>query len=236
QVLEPAIRYAEEGAPVPEVIGGYWRGAARRLANDPGSAAVFLPGGRPPRAGELFKNPALARTYRLIAERGRDGYYRGPIAEHLVALSDKVGGLFTLKDFEDTASTWVEPVSTSYRGYDVWEIPPPGQGIATLQMLNILEGYDLKKMGPRSADYWHLFLEAKKLVYADRARFYTDPGFAKVPVQELISKSYAEQRRKLIDMNKALTRLEAGDPMHSDTIYLCVVDKDRNCVSLIQSN
>jgi gamma-glutamyltranspeptidase/glutathione hydrolase len=135
-------------------------------------------------------------------------------------------------------STWVEPVSTNYRGYDVWEIPPPGQGIAALQMLNILEGYDLKALGPRSPDYWHLFLEAKKLVYADRARYYTDPAFAKVPVAELISKAYADQRRQLIDMHNTLTKIEAGDPKlgRSDTIYLCVVDKDRSCVSLIQSN
>ena len=146
--------------------------------------------------------------------------------------------MFTLKDFADHTSTWVEPVSTNYRGYDVWEIPPPGQGIAALQMLNILEGYDLKKMGPASADYWHLFIEAKKLAYADRAKFYADPAFAKLPTAELISKPYAAKRRKLIDLNKALTKIEPGDPKleHGDTVYLCVVDKDRNCVSLIQSN
>src|SRR5205823_1952845 len=145
---------------------------------------------------------------------------------------------FTLKDFEDHTSTWVEPVHATYRGYDVWEIPPPGQGIAVLQMLNLLEGFDLKKLGPDSADYWHLFLEAKKLAYADRARFYADPDFGRLPIAELISKPYADRRCKLIDPKKARTNVPAGDPKlgRSDTVYLSVVDKDRNCVSLIQSN
>jgi gamma-glutamyltranspeptidase/glutathione hydrolase len=238
EILEPTIRYAEEGFPVTEVIAGAWRSGARRLAEDPGSAAIFLPGGRPPRPGQVFKNPALARTYRRIAEGGRDAYYRGPIAEELVRLSDKVGGLFSLKDFADHTSTWVEPVSSNYRGYDVWELPPNCQGIATLQMLNILEGYDLKKLGAHSTDYWHLFLEAKKIAYADRAKYYTDPDFAKVPVAELIAKPYAAERRKLIDTKSAMTKVDAGDPKlaTSDTIYLCAVDDERNCVSLIQSN
>ena len=156
----------------------------------------------------------------------------------MVRFSDRNGGLFTAKDFTDNASTWVEPVHTSYRGYDVWEIPPPGQGIAVLQMLNLLEGYDLRKLGPNSPDYWHLLIEAKKLAYADRAKFYADPTFAKVPVAELIAKPYAEVRRKLIDTHLAIKNVDAGDPRlgQSDTVYLCVVDKDRNCVSLIQSN
>jgi gamma-glutamyltranspeptidase/glutathione hydrolase len=143
-----------------------------------------------------------------------------------------------MKDFADHAGTWVDPVSTTYRGHKVWEIPPPGQGIAALQMLNVLEGYDLAKMGANSADFWHVFLEAKKLAYADRARYYADPAFGKVPVTGLISKDYAAGRRKLIDMKKSLTRIDPGDPKLSrgDTVYLCVVDKDRNCVSLIQSN
>src|SRR5438552_1755631 len=238
QLLEPIIRYAEEGTAVPEVIAGYWKIAEPKLQADPGSTAIFLPHGRAPRAGEVFKNPALARSLRQIAAGGRDAYYRGPIAEKLVALSDQVGGLFTLKDFADHTSTWVEPVSTTYRGYEVWEIPPPGQGIATLQMLNILEGFDLAKLGAGSADYWHLFLEAKKLTFADRARYYADPEFVKVPVAGLISKPYAATRRKLIDPHKALADVEAGDPKlgKADTVYLCAVDKDRNCCSLIQSN
>jgi gamma-glutamyltranspeptidase/glutathione hydrolase len=238
EILAPSIRYAEEGFPMTEVIGRGWAAGARRLRLDPGSAAVFLPGGRAPRPGEVFRNPALARTYRLIAAGGRDAYYRGPIARELVKLSDRVGGLFSEKDFADHTATWVEPVSTNYRGYDVWELPPNGQGIATLQMLNILEGYDLKALGPNSADYWHLFLEAKKVAFVDRARYYADPDFAKVPVAELIAKPYAAERRKLIHADKALTGVEPGDPRlsHSETTYLCAVDKDRNCVSLIQSN
>jgi gamma-glutamyltranspeptidase/glutathione hydrolase len=238
QILEPTIRYAEEGFPVTPVIGGYWQGGAARLRRHPDAARTYLIDNRAPRAGEIFKNPNLARSYRLIADKGRDAFYKGPIARAIVAFSEANGGLFSIKDFADHTSTWVEPVSTTYRGYQVWEIPPPGQGIAVLEMLNLLEGYDLKKMGPESADWWHLFLEAKKLAYADRARFYADPDFVKVPVAELISKPYADQRRKLIDMSKAMTRIPAGDPRleQGDTVYLCVVDKDRNCVSLIQSN
>ncbi len=238
QLLEPSIRYAEDGYPLTEVIAGYWRGGEAKLAKDPDATKTYLIDGRSPRVGEVFKNPNLARSYREIAKNGRDGYYKGRIAREIVAFSDKVGGLFSIKDFDDHTSTWVDPVSTTYRGYDVSEIPPPGQGISALQMLNLLEGYDLKKMGPRSPDYWHVFLEAKKLAYADRARYYTDPAFGKVPVKELVSKQYADERRKLIDPNKAATKLDPGDPKlgKSDTIYLCVVDKDRNCVSLIQSN
>jgi gamma-glutamyltranspeptidase/glutathione hydrolase len=238
QVLEPTIRYAEEGFPVTEVIAGYWSASARRLREQPDAARTYLPEGKTPRAGDVFTNPGLARTLRDIAAGGRDTYYKGRIASEIVAFSEKNGGLFSMKDFADHTSTWVEPVSTTYRGYEVWEIPPPGQGIATLQILNILEGYDLRKMGLNSPDWWHLFVEAKKLAYADRARYYTDPDFGKVPVAGLISKPYAELRRKLIDVAAAAKRYDAGDPKlgQSETIYLCAVDKDRNCVSLIQSN
>jgi gamma-glutamyltranspeptidase/glutathione hydrolase len=238
QLLAPTIRYAEEGFPVTEVIARYWKGAEKKLAKFPDAARTYLIHGKAPRAGEVFKIPALARTYRALAKNGRDAFYKGPIAREIVAFSGKNGGLFTLKDFADHSSTWVEPVSTTYRGYRVWELPPPGQGIATLQMLNLLEGFDLKKMGANSADYWHTFLEAKKLAYADRARYYADPAFGKLPTAELISKAYAARRRKLIDLKKAMTGVEAGNPKLglSDTVYLCVVDKDRNCVSLIQSN
>jgi gamma-glutamyltranspeptidase/glutathione hydrolase len=175
---------------------------------------------------------------RDVAAKGRDGFYKGRVAEEIVRVCEKYGGLLALKDLEDNKPSWVEPVSTMYRGYQVWELPPPGQGIAALQMLNLLEPYDLKKLGPTSAEYWHLFIEAKKLAFADRARFYADPQFAKVPVDELISKPYADARRKLIDLEKVLTNVPAGEPKlsTSETIYLCVVDKDRNCVSLIQSN
>jgi gamma-glutamyltranspeptidase/glutathione hydrolase len=238
ELLEPSIRYAEQGFPVPEVIAGYWRAAEPLLQRSPEASKTFLPHGRAPRTGELFRNPYLAQTYRELAEKGRDAFYRGRIAREIVAYSDRVGGLFTLQDFAEHTSTWVEPVSTTYRGYQVWELPPPGQGIAVLQMLNILEGYDLKSLGPNSADWWHLFIEAKKLAYADRARYYADPEFARIPLAELISKPYADARRKLIRRDRALTEVPAGDAKlrSGDTIYLCVVDKDRNCVSLIQSN
>ncbi len=238
QLLSPTIRYAEEGFPVTEVIAGYWQGSQAKLKKYPDAAATYLPGGEAPHAGEVFKNPRLAASYREIARGGRDAFYKGRIAKEIVAFSEKNGGLFSLSDFEEHSSTWVTPVSTTYRGYEVWEIPPPGQGIAVLQMLNILEGYDLTRMGPSSPDYWHLFVEAKKLAYADRARYYADPDFGKLPTEELISKSYAEGRRKLIDVQKAAKKVESGDPKleKGDTIYLCAVDKDRNCVSLIQSN
>ena len=240
ELLAPSIRYAEGGVPVPEVIAGYWRGIepTRMRSTDPDTAKVYIPSGRAPRVGELFKNPALANTFKMIAEGGRDAYYKGEIARRLVAFSERKGGLFSMDDFAKHTSEWVDPVKTTYRGHDVYELPPPGQGIAALQMLNLLEPYDLKKMGPLSPDYWHLFVEAKKLAYADRAKYYTDPAFAKVPVQRLISKGYAAGRGKLIDMQSARTEIPAGDAKLglADTIYLCVVDKDRNCVSLIQSN
>jgi gamma-glutamyltranspeptidase/glutathione hydrolase len=237
QLLEPSIRYAGEGFPVSEVIAGSWQASLDKLRRHPDAARTYLPGGLAPRAGDVFKNPALARSYRALAEHGRDAFYKGRLARDIVAFSEKNGGLFALKDFADHTSTWVDPVATNYRGYDVWELPPPGQGIVVLEMLNLLEGYDLKALGPRSPDYWHLLVEAKKLAYADRARFYSDPDFGKVPTAALISKAYAERRRKLIDPAKAATRVEAGDPKlgRGETVYLCAVDKDRNCVSLIQS-
>lgn len=238
RLLEPSIRYAEDGFAVTEVIAGFWQGAEARLAETPDAARTYLKDGQAPRAGMVFKNPYLAQSYRLIADKGRDAFYKGPIAQEIVAFSDQVGGLFALKDFADHTSTWVDPVRTSYRGVDIWQIPPPGQGIAVLQMLNILEGYDLKKLGPQSPDFWHLLIEAKKLAFADRARYYADPAFASVPTAELITKPYAQKRRELIRMEQALRHIEPGDPKlgQSDTVYLCVVDKDKNCVSLIQSN
>jgi gamma-glutamyltranspeptidase/glutathione hydrolase len=237
-ILQPSIDYAEKGFPVSENIGRSWMGSAKAIGKYPETAKVYLPGGKAPRPGDVFKNPALARAYREIGAGGANAYYKGRIAKELVAYSDRNEGLFSQKDFDDHTATWVDPVSTTYRGYQIWELPPPGQGIAALQMLNILSGYDLKKMGPRSADYWHLLVEAKKLAFADRARFYADPDFVKLPTAELISMPYAIERRKLISMELARTDHPAGDPKlsQSDTIYLTVVDKDRNCVSLIQSN
>jgi gamma-glutamyltranspeptidase/glutathione hydrolase len=237
-LFEPTIRYAEEGFPVTEIIGGYWQGDERHLKETPDAAKTYLIDGRAPRVGEVFKNPLLARSYRLVADGGRDAFYKGPIAAEIVEFSDRVGGFFSRDDFVNHTSTWVEPVKTNYHGVDVWEIPPPGQGISVLEMLNLLKGYDLKKYGPLSPDFWHLIVEAKKLAYADRARYYADPAFASVPTAELISEKYAEARRQLINPEKASTAVDPGDPRlgKSDTVYLCVVDKDRNCVSLIQSN
>jgi gamma-glutamyltranspeptidase/glutathione hydrolase len=243
ELLAPSIAYAEDGVPVPEVIAGYWRASERSLARDADSAKVYLVTGeagirRAPRTGELFKNPLLAESYRTIAREGRDAFYKGEIAKKLVAFSEKKGGLFSMEDLGKHTSEWVDPVKTTYRGHDVWELPPPGQGIAALQMLNLLEPHDLKKLGPTSPDFWHLMVEMKKLAYADRAKYYTDPQFGKVPVRELISKEYAAERGKLFDPMKALADVSAGDAKlgKADTIYLCAVDKDRNCVSLIQSN
>ena len=238
ELLQPSIDYAENGFAIPRVIGGYWRGAEPRLSEWKDSKKTYLPDGRAPRLGEVFRNPYLAKTYRLIAERGRDAFYEGDIAKQIVEFSEANGGFFSMEDFTEHKSEWVDPVSTTYRGYELWELPPNGQGIAALQILNVLEGYDIKSMGRGSADYLHLFVEAKKLAFADRAKFYADPAFSKLPVDELISKEYGEKQRARIDMQKAATNVPAGDPKleHGDTIYLTVVDKDRNCCSFIQSN
>jgi len=233
-----AIGHADDGFPVTEVIAGYWSGGARALRRWPDSAKTFLIDGRAPREGELFRNPNLAASYRAIAAGGAKAFYKGDIAERIVRFSDANGGYFTLRDFAEHTSDWVEPVSTNYRGYDVWQLPPNGQGIAVLQMLNTLEGYDLKSLGLGSPEYLHLFIEAKKLAYADRARYYADPDFAGLPTERLISKPYAAERRQLIQRDHAMSNIPAGDAVlsHGDTIYLTVVDKDRNFCSLIQSN
>jgi gamma-glutamyltranspeptidase/glutathione hydrolase len=236
QLLGPAVTMAEEGFPVAPIIAGGWRGAERMPDLD--ARTVYAPNGRAPRAGETFRNPALARSYRSIIAGGRDAFYLGPIADEMLKGSQAKGGLFIRQDFEDHTSTWVDPVSTTYRGHTVWELPPNGQGIAALEILNILEGYDLKGFGHNSADHLHRFIEAKKLAFADRATFYADPAFNPLPVAELISKPYADRQRKRIDPDRAARGVRAGDSklVHGDTIYLTVVDKDRNAVSLIQSN
>jgi gamma-glutamyltranspeptidase / glutathione hydrolase len=236
ELLGPAIAYAEGGFPVTEIIAASWKGAEPKLAKVPTSAACFLPDGHAPAPGAIFRNPGLARSLQAIAREGRDAFYKGDLARSIADYSRSVGGLFDLSDLENHTSTWVDPVSTNYRGYEVWELPPNGQGIATLQMLNLLEPYDLKGMGPQSAEALHLMIEAKKLAYEDRAKYYTDPDFAKVPVAELVSKSYADRRRKLIDPARANDRPTAGDPKAADTIYLTVVDGQGNAVSLIESN
>ena len=235
ELLAPAIHYAEDGFPVSEVIAASWRASETSLQQIPTSAACYLPEGHAPSFGAVFKNPDLARTLRTIADGGRDAFYQGPITDQMVAYSDSVDGLFSLKDFEDHTSTWVDPVSTDYRGYTVWELPPNGQGIAALQMLNILERFDLASLGHNSAETLHLMIEAKKLAFEDRAKYYADPEFADVPVATLISKAYADRRAALIDPEQAMSNPEAGSVPQSDTIYLTVVDGDLNCVSLIQS-
>jgi gamma-glutamyltranspeptidase/glutathione hydrolase len=239
KVLEPAIRYAEEGFPVSPVIAGDWDRSLRRFADKPGFREVFMPEGRAPREGELFRNPALARTLRRLAEKGREAYYKGPIAAAIVGFSEKHGGFFSAEDFARHRSTWDEPISTTYRGATVWEMPPNGQGLAALQLLNILEGFDLKSMGRESADFWHVMAEAKKLAFADRARYYADPAFAKVPVTELLSKDYAKERAALIDMKRAALTDVPGDVAllnRKETTYLCTADESGMMVSLIQSN
>jgi gamma-glutamyltranspeptidase/glutathione hydrolase len=239
KVLAPAIRYAEEGFPLSPVIAGDWERSTRVFKDKPGFAGVFMPGGRAPREGERFKNPALARTLRLLADKGRDAYYQGPIAAAIVKFSKANGGFFALEDFAKHHSTWDAPISTSYRGYDVWELPPPGQGLAALELLNILETFDLKAMGRESADYWHVMVEAKKLAFADRARYYADPAFARTPVSELLSKDYARQRATLINMKQAAQTDTPGDVAalnRRETTYLCTADESGMMVSLIQSN
>lgn len=238
QILAPAIHTAREGFPISEVIAHYWNVSTSSLAAHPGSAQTYLIDGKhPPGFGEIYQLPKLADSYQLIAEQGADAFYRGKIAQEIVAYSNKVGGLFTMKDFLDHKATWVDPVSTNYRGYDVWELPPSGQGIAALQMLNLIEPYDVKRMGPASPDWLHLFSEAKKLAFEDRAKFYADIDVVNVPVDALISKAYAKQRGTKIDMRRANQNVDHGDPriQNGDTVYLTVVDKDRNCCSLIQS-
>jgi gamma-glutamyltranspeptidase/glutathione hydrolase len=236
-LLEPAIRYSDEGFPVSDIIASGWAGSAEKLKAYPDSATTWLIDGKAPQPGEVFRNPRLAATLRTIAEGGRDAFYKGPIAEKIVAFSEANGGYFSAEDFEKHASEWVEPASTTYRGYDVWELPPNGQGIAVLQMLNLLEPYNLAAMKHNSPEYLHLLVEAKKLAFADRAKFYADPAFNEAPVTGLISKEYATTQRKRIDPNQAATDVPAGDPKlkSGDTIYLTVVDKDGNACSLIQS-
>jgi gamma-glutamyltranspeptidase/glutathione hydrolase len=248
RLLAPTINYAQKGAPVPELIAQYWKantagfealkaeGAIEEIDN---MAKVFLPGGKAPEEGELFKNPDLARTLSTIASKGRDAFYRGELAQAMDGYFKRIGAPHRLSDFAAHKSEWVEPVSINYRGFDIWELPPNGQGVAALQMLNILEGYDLKAMGRGSPDFWHVFVEAKKAAFTDRARFYADPAFAKIPLKELLSKDRAAKQRAAINMAKAAQSDMPGLPIDGvakDTIYMTVADKDGMMVSLIQSN
>ncbi|HET7810126.1 MAG TPA: gamma-glutamyltransferase [Steroidobacteraceae bacterium] len=238
ELLQPAINYARNGFPVSEIIAEGWALNARVLKDYPNYAAIYMPGGRAPQKGEIFRNPLLADTLTAIANGGRDAFYKGEIAQRVEKYMRANGGYLTAADFAAHHSEWVEPVSTNYRGYDVWELPPNTQGVAALQMLNILEAYDLKTMGFGSADYLHLFIEAKKLAFEDRARYYADPEFARIPLKALLSKDYAAKRRALIKPDKAALEYPVDTQAidQGDTIYMTVADAAGNMVSLIQSN
>ncbi len=236
EILQPSIDYGNNGFPVSEVIAWQMDHYYPRMQDIPGFRKTYMPNGKnTPKKGEVFKNPDLARTYSLIAKEGRSAFYEGEIAKTIDRFMKENGGYLRYEDLKKHTSEWVEPVSTNYRGYDVWELPPNGQGIAVLQMLNILEGYDIKSMGFGSAEYLHLITEAKKLAFEDRAKFYADPDFNEIPVELLISKEYAAERRKLIDPNKAALSYPEGDIEKGNTTYLTVADKDGNMVSFIQS-
>jgi gamma-glutamyltranspeptidase / glutathione hydrolase len=237
-VLAPAIRYAREGFPVSELIAHYWQASVRSLAKFEGFSEQFTIDGKAPEKGDVFKNPNLATTLEAIATGGRDAFYRGEIAGRIADYLKKHGGFLDREDLASHTSEWVKPVSANYRGYDVFELPPPTQGIAALQILEILEGYDVKAMGFLSADYVHAFVEAKKLAFEDRAHFYSDPAFGANPVAGLISAEYAAKRRELVNMKRAAARYAAGNPAleEGDTVYLTTADSAGNMVSLIQSN
>ena len=235
-ILQPAINYARDGFPVSEVVAYYLERNTQSLSNYPNIKETYMPGGKTPSKGEIFKNTNLANTLEKIVKGGRNEFYRGSIAKTIDAFMKTQGGFLAFDDMARHNSEWIEPVSSSYRGYDVWELPPNGQGIAALQILNILEGFDISSMGFGSADYIHLFTEAKKLAFEDRAKYYTDPRFNAVPVNQLISKRYAVERRKLIDPQKAAKIYDPGKIEAGNTIYLTVADKYGNMVSLIQSN
>ncbi len=235
-VLSPAIQYARDGFPVTELIGHYLTLSSRRFKEYPNFTDVYMPNGQPLKKGDVFKNPALANTYEKIAKGGRDAFYTGKMAKTIAKFLQEQGGVLSVEDLKNHDSEWVEPVSTNYRGYDVWELPPNGQGIAALQILNIMESYDVQEMGFGSAEYVHYFTEAKKLAFEDRAKYYSDPAFNDLPVEQLISKEYADERRKLINDNRAARRYDAGEIEKGNTIYLTTADKDGNMVSLIQSN
>ena len=236
ELLAPAIAYAENGFPVMEKTAEDWNAEVSKLKRTPAATANYLVEGRAPRAGELFRQPNLARTFRTLATGGREAFYKGEIARAIVDYCQKNGGFITMADLAATKADWVEPISTNYRGYTVYEIPPNGQGLTALLALNILEGFDLTKMNQEPARYYHTLIEAMKLAFADRNRYIADPSFAKVPVAELLSKAYAAKRRTLINSEKALDSPPPGDiNLGSDTTYLTVVDKDGNAVSFINS-
>jgi gamma-glutamyltranspeptidase/glutathione hydrolase len=239
--LAPAIYYAHEGFPVPEWDAAYWNDPllVEKLKQDSNAAALYLGGGHAPGVGNTFRNPDLARSLEMVASGGRDAFYKGEIARSIVARSTALGGTMTMEDLADYSSEWVEPISTTYDGWTVYELPPNGQGIAALEMLNMMERFPLAKFGQGSPDAFHVMIEAKKLAYADLLRYVADPKFSQVPVAGMLSKKYAAQRAELIDMAKANCSVAPGEPslpIGGDTTYLSVVDRNGNMVSLIQSN
>ncbi len=238
-VLSYAINYARNGFPVADEAAFEYARLKDMYGNNPNVQQVFMPGGAAPKRGDVFKNPQLANSLEKIAKGGRDVFYKGDIAKNIDAFMKKNGGYLSSRDLADHHSEWVEPVSTTYRGYRVWELPPNGQGITVLEMLNILENFDFSKINYGSAEHIHLFTEAKRLAYEDRAKYYADPDFAKIPLNALISKLYGKERAAMIDMHKPLPTVTAGDDQQlkgGETVYLTVADDEGNMVSLIQSN
>ncbi len=236
EILQPAINYAKDGFPVSELIAFYWDRGTRNLKRFPNVADVYMPNGKAPQKGEVFKNPALANTLDMIAKKGRDEFYKGSIAKTISKFMKEQGGFLSYEDLASHYSEWVEPLSINYRGYDVWELPPNGQGTAALQQLQIMENFDVKSLGFGTAEYIHLFTEAKKLAFEDRAKYYADPDFNDIPIEQLITKEYAKKRAALIDLDRAARSYDPGEIEKGNTIYMTVADQFGNMVSLIQSN
>ena len=235
-ILSPTIKYAEDGFPVSELVSYYMKNASNNFKEYPNFKETYYINESTPKKGQIFKNPDLANTLRVIAKKGKKGFYEGEVANSIANFIKDQGGFLSYDDLKNHKSEWIDPVSTNYRGYDVWELPPNGQGIAALQILNLLEAYDIKSMGFGSAEYIHHFVEAKKIAFADRAKYYADMDFNKIPVEYLISKEYADIRRKEISSENAAKSALPGNIENGDTIYLTTADSDGNMVSLIQSN
>ena len=236
ELFNDAINYAENGFPVTELVSYYLERSSEIFAAYPNFKDVWMPNGKTPKKGEIFINKNLAENYKEIANTYGKSFYSGKIAENIVNTVNAQGGFFSMSDLNSFEPEWINPVSTNYRGYDVWELPPNGQGIAALQILNILERFDIESMGFGTSDYIHLFTEAKKVVYEDRAKYYADTNFSNIPVEKLISKEYANERSKLINLKKSSKSFNPGNLEIGDTIYLTVADSFGNMVSLIQSN
>jgi len=235
EVLNPAISYAEEGFPVSAHFVRSLALAQPQVGELPGFAAKFLPNGRLLRSGEIWRQPDVARSLKLIAQEGRDVFYHGELGQRLIQGVQAAGGVLSMDDLRAHRSNWVEPLATSYRGSDIYEFPPNSQGMTVLMMLNILEGYDLRGWGYQSADTLHVLLEAKKLAFADRDRYLSDPDFVEIPVSCLLDKTYAARQRQRIDLRRAAPGADPGVSAEGDTVYLCAVDEEGNAVSLIQS-